>query len=340
MTPDHPYPAVTIAVPTYNRADLLGRALSSLSRQTYSDLEIVICDNASNDATTEIASAHMATDSRIRYHRSATNFGAFKNFELGLLLARGKYFMWAADDDLWEPVLVRKLVDALDADGSAALACAEARYMDISGNEFEYFPEGSALRKRPCRGSAGERLRALVNGHYGNLFYGLYRRDALVRTYRDRPVGTAFSIYGPTTVGVYGPQSGVNEVPILLQVAARGSINVLDECLWAKATTQTAYSDAKEERERRDGIAHPNRPALGTAGRARGATAIRWRLRSDAAYHRAVLADIASSIRTLDITYRLKRELLTRFQLRLLRHFANFERRQALAATQAMEDSA
>lgn len=329
-------PRVTIAVPTYNRADLLDRALDSLSRQTYSALEIVICDNASADDTPEVIRRRAASDDRIKHHRAATNVGAFKNFELGLLLARGEYFMWAADDDLWEPELVQHLVTVLDGDPSIVLAGAEARYMTVEGEPFAYFPEGGALRQRPSRGTVSERLRALVNGNYGNLFYGLYRREVLIRTFRGRPVGTAFSVYGPTTVGSYGPQSGVNEVPILLQVAARGAIAVIEDCLWSKATTESAYADAYSESARRDGAAPENPPTTHALKLARGAAAIRWRLRSDAAYHRAVFADISSSVSTLEIPYRLKRELLTRFRLRLVRHYLEFERRQALAAVNAI----
>jgi hypothetical protein len=323
-------PKVTIAVPTYNRAELLDRALSSLRQQTYEDMEIVVCDNASSDATEEVVKRQ--SDPRIRHHRADTNVGAFKNFELGLQLARGEYFMWAADDDLWKPELVTTLVAVLDGDPSTVLACAEARYMSTEGVAFKHFAEGNALRRRPSRGPLAERLRAILDGHYGNLLYGLYRRRALIGASPGQPIDTVFSVYGPTTPETYG---GINELPILLQVAARGAIEVIDSCLWSKATTSGVQRDAHQESLHRDHAATCKRSKVRPPALARGLAATRWRLRPDARYHLAVLKDVTRCIGVLEAPAPLKRELHARIGLRLVRHYLSLEYRQVLAAAGA-----
>src|SRR5665647_1226326 len=89
----------TIAIPTFNRAELLKRAIASARAQDYPSVEILIVDNASEDATQEICQALAAEDPRIRYMRQPRNVGPTRNFETGLENARGHYFMWLADDD-------------------------------------------------------------------------------------------------------------------------------------------------------------------------------------------------------------------------------------------------
>ncbi len=64
-------PKVTVCVPTYNRADILPYALSSVLNQTYSDFELIVCDDASSDRTAAVVGQW--TDSRIRYIRHPQN---------------------------------------------------------------------------------------------------------------------------------------------------------------------------------------------------------------------------------------------------------------------------
>ena len=72
---------VTIGVPVYNGANYLERALSSLADQTYPDVRVLISDNASTDATEEIARSFVAADNRFEYWRNDTNIGAVPNYD-------------------------------------------------------------------------------------------------------------------------------------------------------------------------------------------------------------------------------------------------------------------
>src|SRR5262245_32410325 len=106
-------PLVSIGLPVFNGADYIRRALDSLLVQSYANLEINICDNASTDRTEAICRAYSNKDRRIRYCRNASNLGILPNFRLTLDLASGDYFMWAAHDDWWSENYIEALLECL-----------------------------------------------------------------------------------------------------------------------------------------------------------------------------------------------------------------------------------
>lgn len=96
---------VSIGIPTYNRAgSYLPQALQSAVGQTYTDIEIVVSDNCSDDNTEEIVKGF--NDSRIRYFKHSTNIGPNNNFNFALRQASGVYFQLLHDDDLIDPDFV------------------------------------------------------------------------------------------------------------------------------------------------------------------------------------------------------------------------------------------
>ena len=107
-------PLATIAIPTFNRAERLKRAVASARAQDYRSFEILIVDNASEDATREVSETLAAEDPRIRYMRQPQNVGPVRNFETALENARGHYFMWLSDDDWITPNYVRRCAEELE----------------------------------------------------------------------------------------------------------------------------------------------------------------------------------------------------------------------------------
>ena len=91
---------VSVGVPVYNGASGLAEALDSLVNQTFRDIEIIISDNASTDATPDICRRYADNDSRITYYRQIATSSAVDNFLVVLSKARAPYFMWAAHDDV------------------------------------------------------------------------------------------------------------------------------------------------------------------------------------------------------------------------------------------------
>jgi glycosyltransferase involved in cell wall biosynthesis len=130
MSPDS-QPLVTIGISTFNRVDgTFPEALRTALAQTMSDLEILVCDNASEDGT----EAFMARqdDPRLRYHRHPTNIGANANFQSCLDLARGRYFLLLHDDDRLDPSFVERAMEAR-GDREAGVILGAAQVIDAAG---------------------------------------------------------------------------------------------------------------------------------------------------------------------------------------------------------------
>lgn len=165
----------------YNGERYLEAALETLVSQTYPNLEIVICDNASTDATAAICERFAARDARISYHRSQTNVGLAENFNRCRKLAnRGRYFMWAASDDLRHPDCVRQCVEAMEADPEAVMCCPQIEFIDEQGRPTRcpmLRPEEESIR--PSGNTRLERVRGMTRLPAWFDFYGLIRRSAL-----------------------------------------------------------------------------------------------------------------------------------------------------------------
>ena len=92
-------PLVSIGLPVYNGEVGVGKAIEAFLAQSFSNFELIISDNASNDGTEAICREAAVKDGRVRYVRQTHNLGAAGNFKFVLSQARGRYYMWAAADD-------------------------------------------------------------------------------------------------------------------------------------------------------------------------------------------------------------------------------------------------
>lgn len=128
-------PNVSIGLPVYNGENYLSEALDSILAQTYRDFEIIISDNASTDRTEEICRTYAAKDARIRYYRSESNRGAAWNFNRVYELSSGKYFKWAAHDDVLTPQFLEKCVVALETDPLSVLCFSDVQEIGPDGSE-------------------------------------------------------------------------------------------------------------------------------------------------------------------------------------------------------------
>jgi glycosyltransferase involved in cell wall biosynthesis len=119
---------VSVCVPTFQRPQGLLAAVESVLRQDYAEFEVIICDNASADATGEVAAELCRRDARVRYLRHPNNLGPTRNFMSGLPLCRGSYFMWLADDDWLDPNYLSVCLGFLQAHPEHVLAGGRIRY--------------------------------------------------------------------------------------------------------------------------------------------------------------------------------------------------------------------
>lgn len=98
-------PIFTVIVPTYNRANLLRRAIDSILAQTFKEFELIIVDDGSKDNTNEIVRTY--EDKRIVYiYKENGGLNSARN--RGLEKARGKYIAFCDSDDCWLPEKLEK----------------------------------------------------------------------------------------------------------------------------------------------------------------------------------------------------------------------------------------
>jgi len=90
---------ISIIICTYNRADLLPKAIDSVLSQDYRDFELIIIDDASTDNTEQFVRG--LTDGRIKYYKNDSNLGISKSRNKGVSLASGEYIAMLDSDDYW-----------------------------------------------------------------------------------------------------------------------------------------------------------------------------------------------------------------------------------------------
>ncbi len=169
------FPKVSIGMPVYNMESTLQEAIDTVLNQTFSDFQLIISDNASDDGTEEICRAAASQDSRIIYHRNPENIFV-ENFRLTFLLSKGKYFMWAAADDSRRPEMIARCVEALEADPAVVLAYTYTELLDPATGTRKFYYDPYRLDQE----GPAERYESLVRSlDLGNVIYGLYRRSVL-----------------------------------------------------------------------------------------------------------------------------------------------------------------
>src|SRR5437870_2543767 len=153
-------PLVSIGLPVYNAERYLRQALDSLLGQDYANLELIVSDNASADATESICRSYAERDGRLHYHRAEQNMGAIWNYNRVFELASGEYFMWAAHDDLRDSRYVSACVDALQSRPDAVLCCSDIRFIDEDGQAVDVPPHVAGIR--PSGNTVRERVRQVA----------------------------------------------------------------------------------------------------------------------------------------------------------------------------------
>lgn len=98
---------VSVVIPTYNRADVLGSAIDSALDQTYDDLEVIVVDDGSTDDTSDVVDRYGAN---VRYHKFDENRGANAARNAGIDIATGEYIAFLDADDRWKSEKIARQV--------------------------------------------------------------------------------------------------------------------------------------------------------------------------------------------------------------------------------------
>jgi glycosyltransferase involved in cell wall biosynthesis len=108
-----PPPQVSVIVPVYNRADVVGRAIASVRGQTLRDIEIIVVDDGSTDGLDSVLEAE--DDPRLRVIRHPQRRGAAAARNTGIAAARGDCVAFLDSDDEWLPPKLERQVAMLRA---------------------------------------------------------------------------------------------------------------------------------------------------------------------------------------------------------------------------------
>lgn len=127
-------PLVSVVMPTYNRADLLPRAINSILNQTYDKFEFIIVDDASTDGSAELLKNYANIDTRIKILTNEKNRGISYSRNRGTDFAKGKYVAIMDSDDYSEPTRLEKHVAYLEKNKD--VMALNSTYLEL-GKEIE-----------------------------------------------------------------------------------------------------------------------------------------------------------------------------------------------------------
>jgi Glycosyl transferase family 2 len=232
---------VAIGMPVWNGEKFISEAIESILAQTYGDLELVISDNASTDATAEICHAYAKLDNRLRYIRQETNIGAAPNHTVVFRHTSGEFFKWAAHDDVLAPEFIQECVGVLDTDESVVLVSPATVLINEDGSPLLYSPQHNAMvdtngakwpitpEKNPLLTSADpvDRFTAVLLTMVMCLeIFGLMRRSALERS------------------GLEPPYVGGDKV-LLAELSLMGRFHLLEKSLFYRRCHSGQFSQAR-----------------------------------------------------------------------------------------------
>lgn len=169
-------PTVGIGLPVYNGADYLRDAIESVLAQTFEDFELLICDNASTDATPEICREYADKDDRIRYVRNRVNLGGGPNHRRVFELNRGRYYRLFHHDDAMHPELLARCVEVLDANPQIVSAFSSAARINSKGEVTGHY---SPLPHFESNDPVVRVWEALRFGEEPLALFGLVRADVM-----------------------------------------------------------------------------------------------------------------------------------------------------------------
>jgi glycosyltransferase involved in cell wall biosynthesis len=112
-------PLVSIVMPTYNRADVIGETIKSILAQHLRNFELVVISDGSTDNTEAVVESYR--DSRIKLVKQTNSGGPARPRNTGVEYAKGKYIAFCDDDDLWMPEKLQRQVEVMEQQSDAAL---------------------------------------------------------------------------------------------------------------------------------------------------------------------------------------------------------------------------
>jgi glycosyltransferase involved in cell wall biosynthesis len=213
-------PRATFLIGAYNNAATLPQAIGAVLAQTVADLELIVIDDGSSDASADLARQAAARDERVRLLEMPHNVGIARSLNEGLRAARGPVVAVQDADDWSEPRRLERQLAVLDADPSVAVVGTRMREVDESGAE----------------------LRPRTSFAAGDVGEALWRFNPIPNTC------AAFRREAALAAGGYDPRYRyAMEYDLWLRLAERHRIVTIDEVLATRRMSRTNVA-ARAER--------------------------------------------------------------------------------------------
>lgn len=212
MRSGNSWPTVTVGIPVFNGARFIRHAIESVLAQTFTDYELLISDNASEDGTAAICREYAANDRRIRFVQQEKNQGPFWNLKFVTERATGKLLVWLAHDDALHKLFMAECVAYLDRNPRNVMVSGDFRIVDESGRQLGVELLQTIREDIPWVQRCGQFFRYPIFSNVFYAFYGMIRTDACK---------AAFS-------GIKEPRyMSQIELPVLARLATAGEITSL-----------------------------------------------------------------------------------------------------------------
>lgn len=156
---------VSLLMPAYNSARYIKYAINSVQNQTYTNWELIIVDDCSNDGTWEIAYMLSTRDSRIKVYQNDKNLGIVKNRKRAYSLSTGDLIAHFDNDDILERYSVDEMVKAFDQLPDVGLIYTDLAQIDEKGKHQLY--------------SESKTFDPNILHQHGWRHFGMYRRKVM-----------------------------------------------------------------------------------------------------------------------------------------------------------------
>lgn len=219
------YPLVTVGLPVFNGAEHLQVTIDAILKQSFENIELIICDNASTDETVKIAALSASQDERVKIIKNESNIGIFNNFSRVLREASGEFFMWAAHDDLHSPNFIEECVKQLIANPNAVLCQTRVAVCLENPDQIIYHAD---LNSFNVKASIERRYKETLYNFPAVAIYGVYRSNLAKRIpgFRSIPGGDLLWVQELSLVGEF-----IQSDKVLFRYIARAKWNSFDSDL-------------------------------------------------------------------------------------------------------------
>ena len=135
---------VSIIIPIYNIAEYVSLCVDSVLLQTYKEIEIILVDDGSTDASSEICDNYAALDERIRViHRNNGGLSAARNS--GIDIASGEYIYFVDGDDLIHPECIERLLESAVRNNADISSCSTNSFLEEKKIDYSVVGKGETI---------------------------------------------------------------------------------------------------------------------------------------------------------------------------------------------------